>query len=202
MGPRNYKSEILTSPLAYKILRQFVLLDSKDSYPSQVAEELDKSYTSVNNYMKGFREWGLLEPTEQKGKKKLYSINEDILVTLFAKLWTERADESTFQEAEKLIISREEEIEKKAPHLIKSYSINYLEEYPEGRIKQMLTEDFFLSLPKDLDWVWKLKQFLKIYWGSELQGDVPMRSAMIEVEERPENGEKSFIDAFKNRKMR
>ena len=96
---RDYSEEVFTSKFAYRILREIYLNNAKN--PTNIAESLDSTYYSVNNYMKGFRELEFIE-SKREGKKKLYSVNVDNIYNF----WIEKLS-STLQELEERIESEE-----------------------------------------------------------------------------------------------
>lgn len=101
MATRDYSEEVLTSGLAYKVLRALNNNPTEACYPTKIAEEIDSSYQSVNNYMKGLRDRGLVEIESTEGKKKFYRINKEKLVDFFFEFWlkkTEKVDFESLQE--------------------------------------------------------------------------------------------------------
>ncbi|EHK00730.1 hypothetical protein HRED_00798 [Candidatus Haloredivivus sp. G17] len=94
---RDYSEEVFTSEFAYKILREIYTGNARN--PTNIAESLDSTYYSVNNYMKGFRELEFIQ-SERDGKKKLYSVDTNSIYNF----WISRLS-STLQDLEDKIES-------------------------------------------------------------------------------------------------
>ncbi|MFB6144263.1 MAG: ArsR/SmtB family transcription factor [Candidatus Nanohaloarchaea archaeon] len=188
---RDYKKEILTSKLAFKILRK--LHRNGESYPTEIAKELETSYDSVNNYMKGLRKRNLVQKSRKEGRKQLYKINTDSFFTLWLVLW-----KNLSKKDKTLSVSKERS------DFIKNYISHYLDQVPTSSLNKMLIHDFISSLesvtgnPKygetpfptlnTPEWLRELEKNLhEIYFNRYKTGKIAMRLAIEELESEEPN---------------
>jgi predicted transcriptional regulator len=158
MASRNYAEEVLTSPLAYKILHE-ISSSEEGTYPTKIAENLDSSYQSINNYMKGFRQNDMIEVSREDGKKKIYEINFDGLTDYFLNHWKSIVDNTDLEELKNAYGVKEshpitEYSDKPAKDLIedvdnyndrvffKAYFRMYLNEKEDSKVIYMIYSDF------------------------------------------------------------
>lgn len=140
---RDYSEEVLTSEFAYKILREIHLGNSTN--PTKIAESLDSTYYSVNNYMKGFRSLEFIRG-KKKGKKKFYSIDFDKIY----EFWIEELTKS---------LERQPKKQKKGIDKLKS--LENIEDSPialEGRKKVLNSAESIENIEDNYK---KLKKFSK-----------------------------------------
>lgn len=162
MNKRDYSQECLESEFAYQILR---VLNRKESYPTEIAAELNSTNRSVSNYLKGLKELELVENTRKEGRKRYYDINDKGIYKLFKELWKPhineyislRTDLDGDRELEIDSQQRWQEIyddkyddtaeiiESKFPQLVIEYSKNYLRINEKSTIRDMLLEHFWES---------------------------------------------------------
>lgn len=157
MGSRDYSEEALTSNLAYRILCH--LFRNGEDYPTGIANNLDSSYQSVNNYMKGLRELKLVEKTREEGKKRFYEINKEQIVGLWGDTWHQKFDELSDEQWDSLTnrINKEFEVEYESEvsfqeewdqmkDLFARYYENYLESIDSSNLEKMMVKDFITPL--------------------------------------------------------
>jgi len=87
---RDFSEEVVMSNLAFRVVKQ--LKDKGESYPTEIAEDLDSSYSSLNNYRKGLEEREIIQKTREEGKKQYYELNEEAILGLWEEEWLELFD--------------------------------------------------------------------------------------------------------------
>lgn len=87
---RDYSEEVVVSNLAFRITTY--LIKNGESYPTQIAEDLDSSYSSANNYRKGLEERNIIKKTRKEGKKQFYKVNKEGILGLWEEEWLKLMD--------------------------------------------------------------------------------------------------------------
>ncbi|WEL23216.1 helix-turn-helix domain-containing protein [Candidatus Nanohalovita haloferacivicina] len=190
---RDYEEEVMTSLLAYKILRS--INRKGQAYPTEIAEDLDTSYQSVNNYMKGLRKRKIVEKSKEEGKKRYYSISPEGIFNTWKQLWLEDLDKETVSSLKRAVQSDKaqkhiEDIENNVGVLVSSYTAGYLEVNEEGNLQDMLYDDFWTSLqpyPTNSEqWLSTFCHLMDILRKTEKVGKGPMIAAIEKTRESEE----------------
>lgn len=148
---RDYSQESLESEFAYKILRE---IKGKEINPTKIAEELDTSNTSVNNYLNGLRANNLVKKSAGEGRKVLYQLDEDGFVSLYQKLWKDMYDKWKDSEDRDDALKNFERIKKEIldkkfsgthHEILITYFDRYMEAEAESTLKNMMLRDLVLG---------------------------------------------------------
>lgn len=148
---RDYTQESLTSPFAYKILREIYTGNSRN--PTSIAESLDSTYYSINNYMKGFRDLDFVT-SKRDGKKKIYAVNLDKIYSF----WIDELD-STLQELKNEVDSGELEQYQLAGIDQDRFSKELAKDFPDYDIET--EREFFESIKKTIEQAQNSLQIIK-----------------------------------------
>jgi len=176
---RDFTEECLTTETGYKIVRTLIRGDANN--PTAIAEEINSSYHSISNYMRGLRKRGIIAAERKEGRKKIYAASLPALYELVFELFTEPVPDShidSMKDSDLFDIS--EEHTEEFMDIMEKYFIAYCDWVEESTIQNMCVDDLLMGMyqhfstfdeendrlvHEDLSWLNEIEALFSMMYG-------------------------------------